>query len=91
MHLSFSRLPANVRLQETPSQYQAKWPQDVLTYPGLSLFLEKFYKLSDDSSLSAEMYADNFTDNATLIIGKKKAVGRAGTDRSIHLAHFYQN
>jgi hypothetical protein len=60
------------------SAYQASYPDDTTFDLAIKEFLEKFYAMSDDPEVTAEAYADNFTDGATLVMGKNRAVGRSG-------------
>jgi hypothetical protein len=57
---------------------QPSYPGDITFDLAIKDFLEKFYAASDNPEVTAEAYADNFTDDATLVMGKNRAVGRSG-------------
>jgi hypothetical protein len=60
------------------SVYQPSYPYDTIFDLAIKKFLEMFYAMSDNPEVTAEAYADNFTDDATLVMGKNRAVGRSG-------------
>jgi hypothetical protein len=66
------------------SVYQSAYPDDTTFDLAIKDFLEKFYAISDNPDVTAEAYAENFTDSATLVMGKNRAVGRSGTLFRVH-------
>ncbi|KAL1585060.1 hypothetical protein WHR41_06186 [Cladosporium halotolerans] len=59
------------------SQYIASVPDDGTLKPGIASFFENFYAISDTPT-GHELYADQFTGDATLIMASKVAKGRQG-------------
>lgn len=59
------------------SQYSASVPSDNQVKPAIASFFEKFYQISDQPT-SHEEYADQFTNNAKLIMGSNEVNGREG-------------
>lgn len=64
------------------SQYIASVPDDGTLKPGIASFFENFYAISDTPT-GHELYADQFTGDATLIMASKAAKGRQGEFRNI--------
>jgi hypothetical protein len=60
-----------------PHSYASEYPPNVSAADGIKPFLEGFYKTSDTPDADEE-YADSFTEDATLVMASKKAVGREG-------------
>lgn len=58
---------------------------DVPFDPAYAKFFESFYRISDTPD-AHEKYSEQFTKDATLIMGSKEANGRKGTRRSACLA-----
>jgi len=59
------------------STYTSQWPKDLPQDPALIKFYEDFYRISDTPN-AHEQYADQFTEDATLIMISKEAKGREG-------------
>ena len=57
--------------------YKSEYPAGVEIDAGIKTFFEEFYKLSDKPE-AIEEYANKFTQDATVIMGIKKIVGRPG-------------
>jgi len=55
--------------------YKSEYPAGVQVDDGIKAFFEEFYKTSDTPE-AHEKYADSFTENATLVMASKKAVGK---------------
>lgn len=66
-----------------PHSYTSEYPANVPVEAGIKTFLEAFYQRSDIPG-EHEKYADFFTNNATVFVGSRNAVGREG-DISIPL------
>ena len=60
-----------------PHSYTPEYPTDVPVAAGIKTFFEDFYQRSDIPG-EHEKYADFFTDNATIFVGSRNAVGREG-------------
>lgn len=58
--------------------YASEYPAGIDFDPAYKKFFEDFYAVSDTPDVH-ENYADNFTDDATLIMASKTVKGRAGT------------
>src|SRR5690349_15063175 len=54
------------------------FPPDINFNPSVKQFLEKFYALSDDISVTPQKYAEQFKEDATLHMGVAKCSGRSG-------------
>lgn len=59
------------------NQYIAEYPPDVTFRADYRKFFEDLYELSDDPS-AHDKYVEQFTSDATVIMGSKKAVGSSG-------------
>ena len=59
------------------SQYPASTPEDGAVRPEIKAYFEKFYEVSDTPS-DHQVYAEQFTRNAKLIMGPNEANGRDG-------------
>jgi len=59
------------------SSYTSQWPKDLPQDPALIKFYEDFYRISDTPD-AHEQYADQFTEDATLVMVSKEAKGRDG-------------
>lgn len=68
------------------SQYTAELPAIPID-PTIPKFFENFYHISDTPH-AHERYADSFTDDATMILASRKAVGREGL--SLHSLLYHQ-
>lgn len=60
-----------------PHSYTSSFPEGIEVDPGIKSFFEAFYQISDTEAKHQE-YVDQFTDDATVIVGSRKAVGRDG-------------
>jgi hypothetical protein len=58
--------------------YVSEYPEGLGVDPAIKDFFEKFYALSDNPEVSAEQYADSFTEDGLLKMGKKVAQGQEG-------------
>jgi hypothetical protein len=56
--------------------------------PHISPFFSKFYEISDNPSTHEE-YARSFTDDATVIMGRKKVEGYADVCSALHFSTTY--
>ena len=61
----------------TASQYTSDYPEGVPLSPQYKDFFENFYRISDTAD-AHEHYAQQFADDATLIMASKTARGRDG-------------
>jgi len=55
--------------------YSSQYPPGIQVDDGIKQYFEEFYKTSDTPD-AHEKYADSFTEDATLVMASKKAVGR---------------
>lgn len=60
-----------------PHSYSSLYPSEIEVDDGIKDFFENFYRISDTPD-SHDRYVDSFKDDATLVMGSKKAVGRGG-------------
>lgn len=58
-------------------QYVSAYPEAVPFAPQYKDFFENFYKISDTPE-AHELYSQQFTEDATLIMASKTAKGRVG-------------
>jgi len=58
-----------------PHSYTSEYPANVPVETGIKPFFEAFYQRSDIPG-EHEKYADFFTNNATVFVGSRNAVGR---------------
>lgn len=65
------------------SQYTSELPSIPID-PSIPKFFENFYHISDTPH-AHDRYVDSFTDDATMILASKKAVGREGLSSFLHL------
>lgn len=68
--------------------YASEYPAGIDFDPAYKQFFEDFYAASDKPG-EHEKYADNFTDDATLIMASKTVKGRAGTWTSSFFSLFH--
>lgn len=71
------------------SNYLPVYPTGVRVHPGIKEFITNFYGVSDTPGKNQE-WADFFEEDATLVMEKKEATGRAGMFYSslhIHLTY----
>lgn len=61
-----------------PHSYKSEYPAGVQIDDGIKHYFEEFYRTSDTPDVH-EKYVDLFTNDATLIVGSKKGVGREGS------------
>jgi hypothetical protein len=62
-----------------PHTYASEYPAGVKVDEGIKSFFEEFYKISDTGTDEAHVkYADQFTEEATLVIASKVGKGRDG-------------
>ena len=65
------------------SQYIASVPSDGQVKPEIVRFYESFYKISDTAD-GHENYADQFTEDAKLIMASNETSGRDGISLVLH-------
>lgn len=59
------------------SQYKASVPADGSVSPAIQQFFESFYRTSDTAD-AHEAYAEQFTNDGTLVMSADEVKGRAG-------------
>lgn len=57
--------------------YSSEYPPNISVESGIKPFYEAFYQTSDSPEAN-EKYLDFFTEDATVVLASKKAVGREG-------------
>jgi len=61
----------------TQHTYTSSYPPGIQIDEGIKTFFEEFYRVSDTPE-AHERYVENFTEDAVLVMGSKKGVGRDG-------------
>ena len=70
------------------SQYTSQLPPSIPFDPAIQKFFEDFYAISDAPD-AHEKYAGMFTNDATFVLGSKKAAGRDGMFPCLHYPHSF--